>query len=48
LLVETEDRRRMLIDRTEVLTVLGKPGHKTAGKTPPPAGGPDHPRENEA
>lgn len=30
-LVEAEDRRRMLIDRSEVLTVLGKPGQKGRG-----------------
>ena len=31
LLVETEDRRRMLVECSEVLTVLGKPGQKGRG-----------------
>ena len=36
LLVETEDRRRMLIDRTEVLTVVGRSGHKSGSSNESP------------
>ncbi len=47
LLVETEDHRRMLIDRTEVLTVIGKPGHKSRVANEESTGEGSSPRENE-
>lgn len=45
LLVEMEDNRRVMIDASEVLTVLARPGRgeRPAAKSPPEAGEDDHP-----